>query len=79
MRPIGQCVKFPEIEPISSELCSVDKVRFLKKVAAEAVAPNDALVSREPTGLNVKCRIDGIGMMTLEKNTCLQMEGFIEK
>lgn len=78
-RPIGQCVRIPEVIPVEASLCSTDKVIFLQKLSAIGQAPEDALVSRERSGLNVNCRIPGVGLMTLEKNTCLQMDGEVEK
>ena len=77
-KPVGQCVRFPEIITSEISLCTDDKNSFLGRISAIAKAPNDAIVSRENSGLNVKCNLPGIGMMSLEKNACLQMDGKIE-
>jgi len=78
-KPLGQCVKFPEMSTFPSSICNDDKVSFLKRISAEAVAPPGAVISREPNGLNIKCRLPGIGMMMLDSNVCLQMDGVLEK
>lgn len=78
-QPIGQCISLPELTPISSLICSENKFQFLKRISALANAPSDALVSRENSGLQVKCKVPGIGIMTLEKTSCTQLDGEIEK
>jgi len=78
-RPAGQCVTLPEVAPAPIGHCAVDKLQFLRKLSAIFQAPEGAIVSNELTGINVKCRVPGIGLMTLEKNSCLQMEGTVEK
>lgn len=78
-RPVGQCVRIPEVVPVEASLCSTDKSMFLQKLSAIGQAPADALISQEKSGVNINCRIPGVGLMTLEKNTCLQMDGKIEK
>jgi hypothetical protein len=57
----------------------MDKIQFLKKLSALSLAPQDAIVSQESTGINVNCRVPGVGLMRLEKNICVQMDGVIEK
>ena len=78
-RPVGQCVFLPEITPAPASLCAADKVQFLKKLSALSLAPEDAVISQESTGINVTCRIPGIGLMRLEENVCIQMEGKVER
>jgi len=78
-RPIGQCVTLPDVIPAPMNVCAMDKVQFLKKLSAIATAPEGSVISDELTGINVKCRVSGVGLMTLERNSCLQMEGSIEK
>lgn len=78
-RPIGQCVMLPSVTPTETSLCGTDKVQLLKKLSAIGQAPVDALISNESSGLSVKCRIPGVGLMTLEKNVCIQMDGGLEK
>lgn len=78
-RPIGQCVSFPDLNIIPASICSEDKIQFLKRIFAIAGAPNNVVISREYSGLQVKCNVPGVGFMTLEKNSCTQMNGEIEK
>lgn len=78
-RPLGQCVTLPEVTPAPVAHCAIDKFQFLKKLSALSQAPEGAVVSNELTGINVNCRVPGVGLMTLEKNSCLQMEGTVEK
>jgi outer membrane lipoprotein SlyB len=78
-KPVGQCVSVPDLSTISNLLCSDTKVQFLKRISAIAIAPNDAILIRENSELSIKCNIPGIGMMTLEKNVCTQMNGRIEQ
>jgi hypothetical protein len=78
-KPIGQCVHIPNLEPASSLLCNDTKLQLLKRLSALSTIPTDALVIRESSGINIKCIVPGIGMMTLDRNACLQMEGKIEK
>ena len=78
-RPVGQCVTLPEIAPAPVGHCAIDKLQFLKKLSAISQAPDGAVISNELTGINVNCRVPGVGLMTLEKNSCLQMEGTVEK
>ena len=78
-RPVGQCVTLPEVAPAPVGHCAIDKLQFLKKLSAISQAPDGAVISNELTGINVNCRVPGVGLMTLEKNSCLQMEGTVEK
>lgn len=78
-RPVGQCVFLPAISPAPGSLCAADKVQFLKKLSALSLAPADAVISQESTGINVTCRVPGIGLMRLEENVCIQMEGRVER
>ena len=78
-RPVGQCVTLPRIVPAPVGHCAIDKLQFLKKLNAISQAPESAVISNELTGINVNCRVPGVGLMTLEKNSCLQMEGIVEK
>lgn len=78
-RPVGQCVKLPQVVPAPADHCAVDKIQFLQKLSALAKAPDGAVISNEISGTNVNCRVPGIGLMTLEKTLCLQMDGAIEK
>lgn len=78
-RPVGQCVFLPSISPAPASLCSADKVQFLKKLSALSLAPAGSVVSQETTGINVTCRVPGVGLMRLEKDVCIQMDGALEK
>lgn len=78
-RPVGQCVFFPLISPAPAGLCNADKIQFLKKLSALSLAPADAVISQESTGVNVTCRVPGVGLMRLEKNVCIQMDGAVEQ
>lgn len=78
-RPVGQCVFFPKILAAPASYCITDKIQFLRKLSALSQAPQDAVISQEAAGMNVNCRVLGVGLMTLDKNACLQMEGKIEK
>lgn len=78
-RPVGQCVTLPGVVLAPVGHCAVDKLQFLKKLSAISQAPEGAVVSNELTGITVNCRVPGVGLMTLEKNSCLQMEGTVEK
>lgn len=78
-KPVGQCVTVPAVVPAPAGLCTTDKIQFLKRLSAIAQAPEGALISNELTGINVNCRVPGVGLMTLERNSCLQMEGTVEK
>lgn len=78
-RPVGQCVLLPSVTSAEASLCSTDKVQFVKKLSALGQAPAGALVSNEASGINVNCRVPGVGLMTLDKNVCIQMEGSVEK
>jgi hypothetical protein len=77
-RPVGQCVFLPSISPAPVNLCITDKVQFLKKLSALSMAPADAVVSQEATRINVTCRAPGVGLMRLEKDVCIQMDGTVE-
>jgi outer membrane lipoprotein SlyB len=78
-RPVGQCVALPGVVPAPVGHCATNKLQFLKKLSAISQVPEGAVVSNELTGINVNCRVPGVGLMTLEKNSCLQMEGTVEK
>lgn len=78
-RPVGQCVFLPSITVAPVSLCNTDKGQFLRKLSALSQAPKDAILSQEVTGINIKCRVPGVGLMTLERSVCIQMEGEIEK
>lgn len=78
-RPLGQCVYIPSLEPAPNSLCTENKIQFLKRLSSLAKAPHDALIMRENSKINIKCNVPGIGLMTLEKNSCIQMEGKIEQ
>lgn len=78
-QPIGQCVSLPELTRVSALMCSENKIQFLKRISAIAGAPADTLISREYSDLQVKCNVPGIGVMTLDKNSCTQLNGEIEK
>lgn len=78
-RPVGQCVFLPAISPAPASLCVANKVQFLKKLSALSLAPEEAVISQESTGINVTCRVPGVGLMRLEENVCIQMEGKVEK
>lgn len=78
-RPVGQCVKLPDVEPVESALCSADKLAFLKRLSAIGAADADAVIGREAAGVIVKCRIIGVGVVTLDKNACLQVGGKQER
>lgn len=77
-RPVGQCVRIPSVVQVDAALCSMDKAAFVQKLSAIGTAPADALISRELSGISVNCRVPGVGLMTLEKNACLQMDGKVE-
>lgn len=77
-RPVGQCVRIPAVVQVDSALCSMDKAAFVQKLSAIGTAPADTLISRELSGITVNCRVPGVGLMTLEKNACLQMDGKAE-
>ena len=76
---VGQCVSIPDLNTISNLLCSDTKIQFLKRISAIATMPSDAVLMRENSEPPTKCDIPGIGMMTIEKNVCIQMNGVIEK
>jgi outer membrane lipoprotein SlyB len=78
-RPIGQCVFLPELTPAPAALCAADKIQLLKKLSALSAAPADAVISQEATGININCRVPGVGLMRLEKSVCSQLEGSVEK
>jgi len=78
-RPVGQCVRLTNVEPVEAVQCSADKVGFLKRLSAIGTAGPDATLGREPAGLVVSCRVDGVGMVTLDKNACLQLGGKPER
>jgi outer membrane lipoprotein SlyB len=82
-RPVGQCVFLPSISPAPVSLCIADKVQFLKKLSAlaqaQAPAPASAVISQESTVANINCRVPGVGLMRLEKNVCIQMDGAVEQ
>lgn len=78
-RPVGQCVYIPSMEQADTKLCTGDVALFIKSVESLSVIPAGANFSRPSSGINVKCRVPGAGLMTLEKNACIQMEGVIEK
>lgn len=78
-RPIGQCVFFPLISPAPAGLCNANKIQFLKKLSALSLAPVDAVISQESTGINITCRVLGVGLMRLEKSVCIQMDGTVEQ
>jgi outer membrane lipoprotein SlyB len=78
-RPIGQCVFVPAVMPAPVALCATDKAQFVRKLSALSQAPEGSTVSGEITGVRVNCRVPGIGLMTLDKSACIQMEGSVEK
>jgi outer membrane lipoprotein SlyB len=78
-QPTGQCINLPLMEAIDSNICTDSKVSFLKRLSAVGGAPENAKIIGEAASSPVKCQIQNVGMMMLEKNVCLQMEGIIEK
>lgn len=78
-KPIGQCVTVPDLNAADAGMCITDKIQFIKKLSSLGQAPADATIVREASGVNVNCKVPGVGLMTLDRNNCLQMEGEIEK
>jgi outer membrane lipoprotein SlyB len=73
-KPIGQCVSFPEMRPLQAISCSTDKVQLLKSLSSLSSGV-EAKLPTKATEVKVTCRISGIGLMTLERNVCTEMEG----
>lgn len=78
-RPVGQCVKLPEVRPAPAQLCSDDKGAFLGRLSALAQTPAGSILSKEVTGISVNCKIGGVGVMTLERSACQQLHGIEER
>ena len=74
-RPNGQCVDVESVKAVNQSICSEDKISFLKKVSALSSAPDGVNVIGESSGINVKCNVPGLGVMTIEKTVCNQMNG----
>jgi outer membrane lipoprotein SlyB len=76
-KPIGQCVSFPDLRPLQAITCSTDKVQLLKNLSASSSEQSKAQ-SKNPnvnSDIKVACRINGVGLMTLERSVCREMEG----
>lgn len=75
-KPIGQCVSFPQLNPLQAISCSTDKVQLLKSLSSLSIAVEaQSKLAKKSTEVKVACRIPGIGLMTLERNVCTEMEG----
>lgn len=79
VRPNGQCVSFPGLSIVESDLCDGEKQKIIQTLKSISNAIPGHEIARPHTGLMVKCKIPGLGVMTLEKNNCGQMNGEIEK
>ncbi len=76
-KPIGQCVSFPDLRPLQAITCSTDKVQLLKTLSASSSEQSKAQSKKITVNSDVKvaCRINGVGLMTLERSVCREMEG----
>lgn len=74
-KPIGQCVSFPELRPLQTISCSSDKIQLLKGLSSIAMDATPKTKPRPTAVVNVACRVPNIGLMTLERNICSEMEG----
>lgn len=76
-KPIGQCVSFPDLLPLQAITCSSDKVQLLKTLSASL--SEDSKVQSQKTSVNsdikIACRVNGVGLMTLERSVCREMDG----
>lgn len=77
--PTGRCVYLPSVEPAPSSLCNNDKLAFLSRLSVLGQADPNAIVSEQPTGINVNCRVPAVGLMSLDRSMCSQLNGTIEK
>jgi outer membrane lipoprotein SlyB len=78
-KPIGQCVVLPEFKPVISLSCSASKNEFLKALSTVPISnENIAIDSTASSALRISCRVPGVGLMTLDRKVCLDMEGKIE-
>lgn len=77
--PTGRCVYLPSVEPAPSSLCNNDKLAFLSRLSVLGQADPNAIVSEQPTGINVNCRVPAVGLMSLDRSMCTQLNGTIEK
>ncbi len=76
-RPIGQCVFTQSLQPAPSALCINEKAQFIKQLSGIAKASDDGPQNISPL-TKVKCRIPGVGLMTLDNSSCIQMDGKVE-
>lgn len=74
-KPIGQCVSFPELRPLQTISCSSDKLQLLKGLSSISMDVTTKAKPRSAAAVNVACRVPNIGLMTLERNICSEMEG----
>lgn len=74
-KPIGQCVSFPELKPLQTISCSSDKIQLLKGLSSISMDVTTKVKPRSAPVVNVACRVPNIGLMTLERNICSEMEG----
>jgi len=77
--PTGRCVYLPSVEPAPSSLCMNDKLAFLSRLSVLGQADPNAIVSEQQLGIQVNCRVPAVGLMTLDRSMCTQLNGTIEK
>ncbi|QEI06207.1 hypothetical protein FXN63_10425 [Pigmentiphaga aceris] len=77
--PTGRCVYLPGVEPAPSSLCNNDKLAFLSRLSVLGQADPNVVVSEQPLGIQVNCRVPAVGLMSLDRSMCTQLNGTIEK
>lgn len=74
-KPAGQCVLLPDLKSISNMSCSSSKNEFLKALSAVAVSRENKPQLPDAGLKKISCRVPGVGLMTLDRNVCSEMEG----
>ncbi len=73
-KPVGQCVLLPSLVQLAPISCSADKPSLLKALAATKPSHESAGASSE-AAMAVACKISGVGVMTLGRRACQELEG----
>jgi outer membrane lipoprotein SlyB len=78
-KPVGQCVLLPELRSIANLSCSATKNEFLKLLSTAGISKENTVTEGSTFLLQkIACRLPGVGLMTLDRKTCSDMEGKIE-
>lgn len=74
-KPLGQCVELPLLNALAPASCSADKVSLLSALAMVSGVAASRVAEPPKSSL---CRIPGIGVMTINAETCADLNGVQE-